>query len=82
MASKKAVEVDVFKSEAGRVDGGRSWQTFAFMTEAFELKSASIRELLNGVNQGNDNNHVLEGNDEGSFIEVKGTSFGQVMQTV
>ena len=52
------------------------------MTEAFEVKSASIRELLNGVNQGNDNNHVLEGNDEGSFIEVKGTSFGQVMQTM
>lgn len=75
MAYKRAMEADALKSEAGRVDGARSLQTLAPMTEMFELKSASIGELLDNVNQGNDHNHVLEGNDEDGFIEVKETSW-------
>lgn len=72
----------VSKSEAGRVDGRRLFQILAFMTEEFELKSACSGDLLKGANQRNGSNCVLEGNDESSFIAVKGSSWTRSADSV
>lgn len=73
---------DASRNEAGRVDGGRLFQTLEFLTEEFELQSAGSGEPLKGVKQGNDSTCVLERNDEGSFTEVKGTNWNSSTDNV